>query len=382
MARPDEEKSPPTVPIAGPLPAPLVVPPPDQPAPAQVTVTAPPEAQVVVPAAAPQPVAVPPEPFMQPRAQQPVEVQVGLPVGTPLTPELTGQRPVPLLTPAPEEPSLAQPQPRVERLTPPPGVVERPAQPPQVVTVQAPSVDLQPLYDEIASLRAQVSQASNAWRQSPEYRALIDEADRSALDAVRAQTTAADALRSANVANALARQARRLIEASAANPNLVAIPPSQADLAEAVAAGTSDIRATIANIREQLANVSRPVTVPTVTGAPSVDIGGAVAEYVAMNPASTRPTDKQVSDALAALLPAHPELRGPQGLPGKDGRDGANGADGKTPTEDDIRRVVAAFFAGLADFLQDPRGYIWSTIISGFPTRVSQIIGALLGVPA
>ena len=44
--------------------------------------------------------------------------------------------------------------------------------------------------------------------------------------------------------------------------------------------------------------------------------------------------------------------------------------------------MVAAFFAGLADFLRDPVEYIWSVILAGISKRLSQIGMAILaGLP-
>ena len=70
---------------------------------------------------------------------------------------------------------------------------------------------------------------------------------------------------------------------------------------------------------------------------------------------------------------------GPAGPPGSPGPQGPAGPAGPPPSEDQIRGVVATFFAGVSDFLSNPTEYIWNVILKGIGSRLGALFDAVVG---
>lgn len=357
MARPDEDKLTPEVPALPQVP-PVVVLLPPGPAATGPVVTGQPPAQLEVMGPPPPPsptVAVPPEVFLPPRALLPVQVQVGLPLEAPLTSELTGERPVPLVTPAPEEPSIAQPEVVVRLPAPPP--VPEPVREPQQSTVDVSHLT-QAINQALAAING-LAERINALEQKPppvvelpDLQPAIDRLERR-IDGI--QPTIDSAVATAQAAIDNERRTARILEGISANPNLVPVPPSAQQLSDSIAAWFS-----VSGNRESLRGPRGLQGTPGLKG----DRG---------DPGPSLPLD-QVNGAIARYLEANPPAAGRDGRPGRDGTDGV---DGRTPTPDEIRGVVAQVFAGLPGFLSEPAEYIWQVILQGIRARFEALFEAV-----
>lgn len=357
MARPDEDKASPEVPALPQVP-PVVVLLPPGPAGTGPVVTGQPPAQLEVmgPPSPPSPtVAVPPEVFLPPRALLPVQVQVGMALETPLTPELTGERPFPIVIPAPEEPSL-QPIP-VPIPQPIPAPIPEPVPVPQQATVdvshltQAINQALQAINGLAERINA-LEQAPPPVVELPDLQPAIDRLERR-VDAIQPTIDAANF--TAQTAIAAEQRTARILEGISANPNLVPVPPSSQQLSDSIAAWFS-----VSGNREALRGPRGLQGTPGLKG----DRG---------DPGPSLPPD-QVSGAVARYLAANPPAAGRDGRPG---RDGTNGVDGRTPTTDEVRGVVETVFAGLPGFLSEPAEYIWQVILQGIRARFGALFDAV-----
>lgn len=176
-----------------------------------------------------------------------------------------------------------------------------------------------------------------------------------------------DALRTAQTATrAAADEIRRIAEeaaldAGAANNELAQRGQEQVPVPAPGEASDSEVLVAAATARVLAA---LPDSQPVTAGA----IAAEVANYLTRNPpTAVGPTMGQIADAVAAYLQANPPPRGQDGQDGRDGDDGDDGRDGvtppcmsepnqcrgedgqdgeagRTPTADEIRAALDAYF--------------------------------------
>ena len=194
---------------------------------------------------------------------------------------------------------------------------------------------------------------------TPEFAALSGRIDTNGAG-VATLTRRTDALQSnINTAIDIATQARRdaarmqsIVESIAANPNLVPIPPTAAELATAV--------------RDYLA--TNPVG------------GGTDGTNGRDGTNGANATDAQVRAAVDAYIAAHPITGGGTGVPvvGPPGPPGPIGPPGASVTPEIVQGIVATVFAGLSGFIANPTEYIWDVILKGIRKRFMALFEALL----
>ena len=376
MAKPNENDSP-VIPVTGPGKPEVALPPgtgtgaaPGEPAPI-----------VMGPPAAPAPQAETPKgPSGEPLFSQTSGTSLfGQPEPTP--PFLT--QPGPIL---PVSPFPATVGTRSEAPPPSGGVVNPPApeppqppqppEPPQPPSPPAPgpSFDSGPLLAAIGSIQGDVSAISSrldrlvanppwatpsqipalatSYTDTPEYRDQQSQIARARASADSANSAALAAASIAQSAGNEARRLQRVIEGISANPNLVPVPPS-----------TAEVRAVVDIAIAQLGDLQGPRGLQGLQGLPGIQ-----------GPPGPSLPESQVKDAIAALLPSIQLPTPISTVPGPPGPPGPPGAPGTSVTPEVVQSAVASALAGVSGFLSAPAEYIWDIILAGTRERLNTLV--------
>ena len=281
--------------------------------------------------------------------------------------------PVPTGQPTPEPTPAPAPQP-----VPVPETAPAPSPPPAPAPAPTPTVDLSPILAAIESLQGDISAISSrldrlvanppwatpsqipelatAYTDTPEYRDQQSQIARARASADSANSAALAAASIAQSAGNEARRLQRVIEGISANPNLVPVPPS-----------TAEVRAVVDIAIAQLGDLQGLRGLQGLQGLPGIQ-----------GPPGPSLPASQVKDAIAALLPSIQLPDGPRGPIGPSGPGGPAGPPGPSVAPEVIEGAVATLFAGLTTFISNPTDFIWDVIIKGIRTRFMALFEALL----
>ena len=380
MAKPDEKDSP-VIPVTGPGKPEVALPPgtgtgaaPGEPAPI-----------VMGPPAAPAPQAETPKgPSGEPLFSQTSGTSLfGQPEPTPSF--LTQPGPILPVSPFPATVGTRSeaPPPSGEVAKPPAPELPQPPQPPEPPQppsppAPGPSFDSGPLLAQIASLQGDISAISSrldrlvanppwatpsqipalatSYTDTPEYRDQQSQIARARASADSANSAALAAASIAQSAGNEARRLQRVIEGISANPNLVPVPPT-----------TAEVRAVVDIAITQLGDLQGPRGLQGLQGLPGIQ-----------GPPGPSLPASQVKDAIAALLPNIQIPPGPRGPVGPSGPGGPPGPPGAGVAPEVVQGAVASALSGVSGFLSAPADFIWDVIIKGIRARFMALFEALL----
>ena len=376
MAKPDEKDSP-VIPVTGPGKPEVALPPgtgtgaaPGEPAPI-----------VMGPPAAPAPQAETPKgPSGEPLFSQTSGTSLfGQPEPTPSF--LTQPGPILPVSPFPATVGTRSeaPPPSGEVAKPPAPELPQPPQPPEPPQppsppAPGPSFDSGPLLAQIASLQgdisaissrldrlvanppwatpSQIPQLATAYTDTPEYRDQQSQIARARASADSANSAALAAPGIARGAAIDAQRLQRVIEGIAANPNLVPVPPT-----------TAEVRPVVQAVIAELGDLRGDRGERGLQGLQGIQ-----------GPPGPSLPESQVKDAIAALLPNIQIPPGPRGPIGPSGPGGPAGPPGAGVSPEVVQSAVEQVFAGSPGLLADPATYIWRVILEGTRDRLNALV--------
>jgi len=199
---------------------------------------------------------------------------------------------------------------------------------------------------------SQIPALATSYTDTPEYRDQQSQIARARASAESANSAALAAATIARNAQLDASRLQRVIESISANPNLVPVPPSTAEIVpvvESVIAGLGNLKGDRGDRGET-----------GIQGPPG--------------PPGPSLPESQVRDAIAALLPSIQLPQGPRGPIGPSGPSGPEGPPGPGVSPETVTSAVEQVFAGSPGLLADPATYIWRVILEGTRDRLNALV--------
>jgi len=197
---------------------------------------------------------------------------------------------------------------------------------------------------------------ATAYTDTPEYRDQQSQIARARASADSANSAALAATGIARGAAIDAQRLQRVIEGISANPNLVPVPPT-----------TAEVRPVVQAVIAELGDLRGDRGERGLQGLQGIQ-----------GPPGPSLPESQVRDAIAALLPSIQLPVGPRGPIGPRGPEGPEGPAGAGVAPGDIQNAVVAVFAREPRLISEPANFIWDVILKGSRDRLRTLANTLI----